>query len=438
MNSIAIVNTNFLHSRATKAFLSLLIVAFSLVPMRANAQWVKDTVLSPTFGVWSMIMFDDTIYASAHGTVLRSTDEGNSWQNWDNGLIHDQIYMPITSYNRFFLALDDGNGFPEDTNNGKLFRSKDAGTTWYQVDNIKPFSINGDALISMDNTLYTSGNIGLFRSSDSGTTWTVSTNVANSGLLASCHTYCFLHVGEKTFAGSDTGIFITADSGKTWNLLPSMDTLRDIRFLATLGPYIYAATEDSLFRSSDAGQSWMNTWNNYPIVLHAFSFSVVDGNLLVCSIQFPNIYRSTDSGLSWIDFGQAVNMGGASSGYFHSSQHFIYFDNVGASLYRRPLSDFDNMGVVSSNTSILPPQIQSYPNPLTQSTTINFTSPQSGAAEIRVVNLLGASVARIYSGELSAGEHSFVWDASAMPPGTYWCEIRMNGATDRIPIVIQR
>ena len=79
-----------------------------------------------------------------------------------------------------------------------------------------------------------------------------------------------------------------------------------------------------------------------------------------------------------------------------------------------------------------------FPNPLTQSTTINFISPESGAAEITIVNLLGNSVARIYSGEMNAGEHSYIWDATSMPPGTYWCEIRMNGMVNRIPLILQR
>jgi hypothetical protein len=412
---------------------------FLLIPGVIWAQWVQDTVLYPQRGVWSMVTLGNTLYASANGSILRSTDEGNTWQNSGNGLIPDYAYMPFTGSGHFFLTLISGVGFPGDTNFGKLFRSTDAGATWLQVNNLAPFTIFGDALMSIGNSFYASGNEGLFRSTDSGETWTVSTNSANSGLLASCHTYCFLHLGEKTFAGSNSGIFVTNDSGESWVPLPSNDTLRNIRFLASLGPYIFAATEDSLYRSADSGRSWMNIWNLINPLWRNFSFGEEDGNLLVCSGQFPNVYRSSDSGLSWNYFGQSVNSGICNIGPFYSTQNFMYYNSVGEYLYRRPLSDFNNLGVVSSNISASSPQIQSYPNPFSQSTQITFTSQAAGYAEVSIVNMLGVEVARLFSGELDVGGHNFLWsNPTGLPDGTYECLVRMNGQVEKLPVVLMK
>lgn len=91
------------------------------------------------------------------------------------------------------------------------------------------------------------------------------------------------------------------------------------------------------------------------------------------------------------------------------------------------------LGSGSANSSIA-----AYPNPFTQSTTLNFTIPESGAAEVTIVNTLGEEVAGIFDGEMGAGEHSFTWDANGMAQGTYWFIVRMNGQTDRIPIVLQQ
>jgi hypothetical protein len=55
--------------------------------------------------------------------------------------------------------------------------------------------------------------------------------------------------------------------------------------------------------------------------------------------------------------------------------------------------------------------------------------------EVTIVNLLGAEVARIFSGELSAGEHSFSWDASGAAAGMYECVVRVGGSFQRIPIL---
>jgi hypothetical protein len=81
--------------------------------------------------------------------------------------------------------------------------------------------------------------------------------------------------------------------------------------------------------------------------------------------------------------------------------------------------------------------LQIYPNPFSQSTTISFSSPESGIAEVTIVNLLGSEVARVFSGELSAGQHIFTWDASGMPPDMYECVLRMNGKIQQTPIILK-
>jgi len=55
---------------------------------------------------------------------------------------------------------------------------------------------------------------------------------------------------------------------------------------------------------------------------------------------------------------------------------------------------------------------QNYPNPFNPSTTIRFTLPHSGAATVRVFNLLGQEVTTLLNGALPAGTHAVVWDGS--------------------------
>jgi hypothetical protein len=75
-----------------------------------------------------------------------------------------------------------------------------------------------------------------------------------------------------------------------------------------------------------------------------------------------------------------------------------------------------------------------YPNPFSQSTQISFTSQDAGYADISIVNLLGSEVARIFSGELDAGEHSFSWDAGGAAAGMYECVVRAGGEVQRIAL----
>jgi photosystem II stability/assembly factor-like uncharacterized protein len=233
----------------------LLIAVLAFVPCLAQAQWVRDTVMRPIDEVWPMVADGNTLYVSSDGTILRSTDEGTSWQPSGNGLIPGQVYYPFSGTGPFFLTQIAAIGFPEDTNYGKLFRSADAGKTWNQI-NAEPHSIDADAVIAIADTLYASGSVGLFRSTDSGATWNAATTVINSGSLARSHTNCFLSFGTMVFAGCDSGIFVTKDRGETWSLASARNSLLAVQSILSLETVIFADAHDSLFRSTDSGESW--------------------------------------------------------------------------------------------------------------------------------------------------------------------------------------
>jgi flagellar hook assembly protein FlgD len=78
---------------------------------------------------------------------------------------------------------------------------------------------------------------------------------------------------------------------------------------------------------------------------------------------------------------------------------------------------------------------QAFPNPFPDRTTITISPTESGTARVSVVNQLGQEVAKLYDGNLSAGQHSFTWDASGVAAGTYECLIRLNGQVETVPVV---
>ncbi len=89
--------------------------------------------------------------------------------------------------------------------------------------------------------------------------------------------------------------------------------------------------------------------------------------------------------------------------------------------------------------SLLNSMLTIAPNPFSQSTQITFTSPSAGYAEVSIVNMLGVEVARLFSGELGAGEHSFMWgNPTGLPDGVYECLVRMNGQVQTLPVVLMR
>jgi hypothetical protein len=55
---------------------------------------------------------------------------------------------------------------------------------------------------------------------------------------------------------------------------------------------------------------------------------------------------------------------------------------------------------------------QNYPNPFNPTTTISFALPQAGEVSLSIFNMSGQLVKKLVAGEMNAGHHSFMWDAT--------------------------
>jgi hypothetical protein len=70
---------------------------------------------------------------------------------------------------------------------------------------------------------------------------------------------------------------------------------------------------------------------------------------------------------------------------------------------------------------------QNYPNPFNPTTTIRYqTSSNSGIVSLRVFDVLGNLVSTLVNQEQSAGAHELQFNASTLPSGTYFYELRAN------------
>jgi hypothetical protein len=63
---------------------------------------------------------------------------------------------------------------------------------------------------------------------------------------------------------------------------------------------------------------------------------------------------------------------------------------------------------------------QNHPNPFNPTTTIDFVISETGAASLKVYDMSGREVATLVNGLRAVGEHSVVFDASALASGVYF------------------
>jgi hypothetical protein len=74
---------------------------------------------------------------------------------------------------------------------------------------------------------------------------------------------------------------------------------------------------------------------------------------------------------------------------------------------------------------------QNYPNPFNATTTIRYSVPQTAKVELAVFNILGQKVRTLVDEELSAGEHTVIWDGrnqngQTVATGVYFYRLRVG------------
>jgi hypothetical protein len=70
---------------------------------------------------------------------------------------------------------------------------------------------------------------------------------------------------------------------------------------------------------------------------------------------------------------------------------------------------------------------QNYPNPFNPSTTIRYSVPERSMVTLTVSDMLGREIATLVSGTVESGVHQAVFDAVALPSGSYVASVVMTG-----------
>ena len=81
---------------------------------------------------------------------------------------------------------------------------------------------------------------------------------------------------------------------------------------------------------------------------------------------------------------------------------------------------------------------QNQPNPFNPTTTINFNIASASQVELVVYNVLGKEIARLVDGELSAGQHDIVFDASAMSSGIYFYRMTSGDFSEMKKMILMK
>ena len=413
-----------------------------------------------TDAVVSLLVEDSNIFAGTIDGVFLSTNDGMSWiaknkaltgfpvaalypvgsNLLDGNLSDGGIYLSTNNGTLWNSVLTDAivfnfAGSPENLlasgSSGGVYQSIDSGSTWNAINNGFPSNVVIRAVSTIGTMLFAGsyGN-GIYKSSNNGNEW-VASNIGLTGYSFYINTLA--ESGTSLFAGTYSGVFLSTDSGSSWNSLNAGNY--DIAALVVSGNYIFAGTYgNGIIVSTNSGNTWASSSTGLPDERLSISALFVRGENIFASTSGMNsgfgVYLSTNNGMSWTSVGDGLT---DIVNTFAIQDTDLFAGTEISGVWSRPLSQMINTSAVTPTAS-MQLSISAYPNPCSSSSTITFSCSESGAAKVTIVNLLGAEVARVYEGELSAGEHSFTWDASGAAPGMYECVVRENGNVQRTAI----
>ena len=390
-------------------------------------------------------MGDTTIVGSVGGLFL-SDDHGQSWKPSTKGLTDNSISTLLVDGENLYAGSQSG------TIHSGVFLSTNRGTTWSFPDSgLKTFKLHG--LIRSGANLIAGGDpgngkYGFYVSTNSGLNWSASTVDSRWN---GCDVSGLLKVGTTLVASTDASPYVSHDNGLTWNVSETGLNFSDQIVVWSVGSigskiFIHCAPNGrgsyGIYISDDDGDSWHRAVDtSFPKRGKVTCFTTVS-NTLFAATDSDGISFTTDDGAHWT----SVNSGlGDSSVLSLAVQgNELLAGTATSGVWRRPLAEMLSQSAVSP-TATVSQSVSAFPNPVSQSTTIHFITSESGPAQVAIVNLLGTEVARLFDGELEAGEHSFMWDAGGHGPdapcqaGLYWCEVRMGGrAPARVGMMIVR
>ena len=118
----------------------------------------------------------------------------------------------------------------------------------------------------------------------------------------------------------------------------------------------------------------------------------------------------------------------------------LYFDPDNDIVLKQGTTVQGNIQAVGNNNNQLPfmyALYQNYPNPFNPATTINYDLPERNVISLKIYNILGEVVAEPVKSETKpAGKYSVAFDASNLPSGVYYYELKAGSYSETKKMVL--
>ena len=225
------------------------------------------------------------------------------------------------------------------------------------------------------------------------------TGAPGEGTCHNCHASFPLNSGDGSLSVSGPEFFT---AGQTYSITVELDDPGQSRWgfeLTPLDQGVITITDALHTQTSSAGD------NTYVKHTSMGTYPNMSG-----PVSWSFDWTAPDPAPPQVTFYAAGN--GANNNFGTSG------DSIYTTMFTTTLA---TTGIEDDPFAALPTHIRmgNYPNPFNAVTTISFNLPVSGDTRLDIYNLTGQLVESLVDDNLSAGRHSFTWDANYVPSGVY-------------------
>ena len=398
---------------------------FLLFSITILGQWSKTNFNEINYG-YSMAYSNNVIYV---GTLtkgmFKSTDNGDTWVEINNGLPIKQIWAVNVLDDVVFVG----------TNGGGLYKSTNNGENWENANNGISSTTTIRDINKFANKYYAAAsNAGIYVS-DNGLDWQQN-NTGITGLVATC----LLNTGTDLFCGVLQRVYKYDQANSAWvktsNGLPNSSVNSLAYFSDNSNNYLAAGLYSSVSElaiSNDYGLNWVvadNALPNVPV------YTVIAVNNVLLLGNDYGVYISDDKGNNWNDFSQGFT-GASYATFLTKGLNDIYVLYKGG-VWKRSISDFITSVKTNEINNLDYTLNQNYPNPFNPSTNISFILPVGGFVSLKVYDSLGKEVSTLLNEQKHAGSYSINFDATNLTSGIYYYKLSSGNFTQTKKMVLIR
>jgi M6 family metalloprotease-like protein len=343
------------------------------------------------------------------GLVVRSADGGRYWQT-------DQTIRWGGSWGAASFTADHRRPGVCYFAGGGIWRSEDYGETWerraegvprqvYASGYESPPSVNGLILDTGPEPDLLCAAVGdsLWQSRDEGQHWQYTGKVREGEQIRAL----VVHPEDERqwYALTTGGVYVSQDLGRSWSLRSALSLARFERLRLRFDPRdpqrALLVNSDQLWESRDGARTWRSIGATLEEGM-IFNDAAIDP-------AAPNlVYAATNAGLFRLDTDQEITA-------------------------------VEETATTPTAFALSP----AYPNPFNPSTTLRFSLPQPGEAELSIYNLMGQRVAILIRGSQEAGAHVLQWhgrddQGRELASGVYLCRLRAGRRVETRKVLLLR